>query len=86
MCMYACINMYACKTRGVLGHAPPGKLDALRLLLRLFLDRSRAVVATWLAEYCIHCPCMYLQANTADFEFPRDNERRYYNVDRTAVR
>jgi len=29
------------------------KLDALRLLLRPFWDKSRAVVATWLAEYCI---------------------------------
>ena len=27
-------------------------VDALRLLLRPFWDRSRAVVATWLAEYC----------------------------------
>ena len=29
------------------------KLDALILLLRPFWDRSRAIVATWLAEYCI---------------------------------
>ena len=29
------------------------KLDAMRLLLRPFWDRSRAVVAAWLAEYCI---------------------------------
>ena len=35
-------------------HGPPGKflkLDALRLLLRPFWDRSRAVVVTWLAEH-----------------------------------
>ena len=29
------------------------KLDALRLLLRPFWDRNRAVVAIWIAEYCI---------------------------------
>ena len=29
------------------------KLDALRLLLRPFWDRSRAIVATQSAEYCI---------------------------------
>ena len=48
-----CVCMH---TRGVWGHGPPGKflkLDALRLLPRPFWDRSRAVVATWLAEYCI---------------------------------
>ena len=35
---------------GVWRHAPPGnfeKLDALRLLLRPFWDRSRTIVATW---------------------------------------
>ena len=35
------------------GGMTPRKLDALRLLLRPFWDRSRAVVATCLAEYCI---------------------------------
>ena len=29
------------------------KVDALRLLLRPFWDKSRVVVAIWLAEYCI---------------------------------
>ena len=29
------------------------KLDALRLLLRPFWDRNIAIIATWLAEYCI---------------------------------
>ena len=41
---------------GIWGHAPPGnfqKLDSLRLLLRPFWDRSRAILATWLVEYCI---------------------------------
>ena len=41
------VCMYACK------HAPPGKLDALGLLLRLFWDKSRAVAAVWFAEYCV---------------------------------
>ena len=39
-----------------LWHALLGKFqkwDALRLLLRPFWDRSKAVVATWLAAYCI---------------------------------
>ena len=51
-----CMHAYSCKTRGVWGHVPLGcfaKLDALRLLLRPFWDRNRAVVATWLAENCI---------------------------------
>ena len=54
--MYVCMYKQAWKTRGVWGRAPPGnfkKLDALRLLLRPFWGRSRAVVATWLTEYCI---------------------------------
>ena len=80
MCMYACKSRQACKTREVLGHAPPGnflKLDALRLLLRSFWNRSRAVVATWLAEYCIEflalqvCICMLSQLTT------NFHERRY---------
>ena len=50
MCMYACINS---KTRGSGGMLPQKKSDALRLLLRPFWNRSRIVVATWLAEYCI---------------------------------
>ena len=39
-----------------LWHALLGKFqkwDALRLLLRPFWDRSKAVVATWLTTYCI---------------------------------
>ena len=54
--------------RGVLGHAPPKKFDALRSLLRPFWDSSRAIVATWLAEYCIiiDCPCSYAITNPAD--------------------
>ena len=42
------INVYACIS------IQDKKFDALRLLLRPFLNGSRAVVATWLAEYCIH--------------------------------
>ena len=37
------------------------KLDALRLFLKTFRDGSRAIVATWLVEYCIQFvgwPCM----------------------------
>ena len=47
--MHMCICKQACKTGGVWGDAPPGnflKLDALRLLLGPFLDKSRAVVAS----------------------------------------
>ena len=50
-------HKYTCaRSLGGWGHGPPGnfrKLDALRLLLRPFWDRSRAVVATWLAKFCI---------------------------------
>ena len=64
-----------CKTRGVWGHAPPGnfqKLDALRLLLRPFWDRSRAVVATWppaILHPIFGCS-YYALVKPADFEFP----------------
>ena len=62
--------------RGVWGHAPPGKLDALRLLLGAFWDRSRAVVATRLAQYCIQFwLSTYAFAKPADFEFPREKVR-----------
>ena len=78
MCMLACISIQdqgdPCKTRVVWGHAPPGKfqkLDVLRLLLRPFWDRNRAIVATWLAEYCIQFwLSTYAFAKPADFEFP----------------
>ena len=47
---------------------PQEILDALRPLW----DRSRAVVATWLAEYCIQFwLSMYTFAKPADFELPR---------------
>ena len=42
VCMHGCIHALSLKTRGVWGHASPGKLDAL---LRSFWDGSRAVVA-----------------------------------------
>ena len=85
MCMYACKSRQACKTiGGVWGHvhAPPGnfKLDALRLLLRPFWDRSRAVVATCMARGVLHpifvCSCMHLlsQLNLNFYE------RRYYRT------
>ena len=35
------------------------KFDALRLLLRPFWDRSRIVVATWLANNIFGCPCAF---------------------------
>ena len=59
--VYVCISKQTCKTRGVWGHAPSGNvIDALRLLRKAFWGRSRAVVATWLLEYClaVHvCSC-----------------------------
>ena len=69
-----CIHAQACKTMGVMGHAPPEnfyKLYALRLLLRPFWDRSRTVVAIWIAEYCIRFLAVHVFAKPADFEFPR---------------
>ena len=47
---YVCISM---QDYGGLGAYSPRKFDALRLLLRPFWDKSRVVVATWLAGYCI---------------------------------
>ena len=73
--VYGCMHKHArlggpCKTRGVWGHAPPGKLDVLRLLLRPFWDRNRAIVATWLAEYCMQFwLSTYAFAKPADLEF-----------------
>ena len=48
----------------------PQKLDALRLILRPFWDRSWVVVLTWLGVYCIQffgCPCMHLL--TSNFQW-----------------
>ena len=61
--MYACMHKHA--RVGGSGSMLPQcrKLDDLRLLLRPFLDKSRAVVATctWLAEYIVFsCPRMHL--------------------------
>ena len=75
--------VYVCKSKGggggVWGHAPP-KLDALRLLLRPFWDRSRAVVALsihYIARRVLYpifgCPCMHLLSQlTSNF-----HDRRY---------
>ena len=38
------------------------KLDALRLLLRPFWGRSRAIVAAWVAEYCIQSLAVHAYA------------------------
>ena len=43
------------------GGISPTKLDALRLLPRPFWDRSRAVVATWLDEYCIQLLAVHVR-------------------------
>ena len=63
--MYVCMHKHA-RLGGSGDMLPPGKfykLDALRLLLGPFWDRSRAVVATWLSRYAF---------KPADFEFPRE--------------
>ena len=40
------------------------------------MGRNRAVVATWLAEYCIQSLAVHvLFAKPADFEFPREKVR-----------
>ena len=72
--------MYIIKqdTRGVGRHASPGnfwKSNALRLLLRQFSDRNRAIVAvyTWFAEYCIKFLAVHAAfAKPADIKFPRE--------------
>ena len=73
--MYACMHKHA-RVSGSGSMLPQcRKLDALRLLLRPFLDKSRAVVATctWLAEYIVFdCPCTYAFTKPADFECPRE--------------
>ena len=50
--------------------------NALRLLPRPFCDRSRAVVATWIAEYCIQFLPVHV-AKPADFKFPREKVLRF---------
>ena len=51
------------------------KLDYLRLLLRPFSDRNRAIVATWLDALCVAsiflAQSTYAFAMPADFEFPK---------------
>ena len=45
----------------------------MRLLLRPFWDKSRAVVATWLAEYCIRFLAVHNAfARQGDIEFPQE--------------
>ena len=61
--MYVCMHKHA-RLVGSEGMLPQEtfflKFDALRLLLRPFWDRSRIVVATWLADNCIFgCPCAF---------------------------
>ena len=64
-----CMHKHA-RLGGSGGMLPQEILDALRLLLRPFWDRSRALVATWLVEYCIQfLACAF--AKPADFGFPR---------------
>ena len=70
---------------GIWGHAPPGnflKLDALRMLLRPFWDRRIAVVATWLAEYCIQF--LAVHACICYANWLRISTREGTKVDRTA--
>ena len=74
MCMYVYINKEAGKTRGVWGDAPPGnflKIDALRLLLGPFLDKSRAVVVTISSNFWLSYMHLLSQL-TSNF-----HERRY---------
>jgi len=71
-----CVCMYAqscCKTGGGAGGISRRKLDALRLLLRQFWNRSRGVVATWPADYCIQFlnAMLYAFAKPAGIKFPR---------------
>ena len=71
MCMYACKSRQAARL-GESGGMLPRKFLEMRLLLRPFWDRNRAVVATWLMEYCVpFCLSMYAFAKPADFEFPQ---------------
>ena len=52
MCMCACIRLE--RSGDMVPQEMFWKLDAMRLLLRPFCDRIRAVVVdTWAAEYCI---------------------------------
>ena len=61
---------------------PPGSYTyALRLLLRPFWDKSRAVVAVWLAEYCVQVLYRHLPSQvTSNF-----HEKRYYGWQNSIV-
>ena len=50
---------------------PQEIFNTLRLLLRPFCDRSRAVVATWLTGYCFWLS-VYAFAKPADIKFLRE--------------
>ena len=74
------MHVKACKTRGFWGHASPGKLDAVRLLLRPFWDRSKAVVAIYIAREVLHpifdCPCMHLLSQlTSNFQGTKEGTK-----------
>ena len=53
--VYVCMPK-VCKTRGGLGACSPRKILEIRcseIPSEAIWDKTRAVVATWLAEYCI---------------------------------
>ena len=56
--VYVCMHKHA-RLGGSGGMLPQEILDALRP----FWDRSRAVVATWLTEYCIQFLAVHVQSN-----------------------
>ena len=72
MCIYACVST---QDLGRLGACFHRRFHPLRLLLSPYWDSSRAVVDTWLTEYCIqfwlHFISMYLwtYAKPGDIEF-----------------
>ena len=69
--VYVCYtSKQACKSRGVWGDAPPGnfqKLDALRLLLRLFFDKAKPHSSYYFIQYLA---VLHAFAKPPDFKFP----------------
>ena len=78
MCMYACMHKHA--RLGGSGACSPRKILEIRcseIAPETIWDKTRAIVTTWLAEYCIKFLAVHVCiAKPAEFKFPRENQLR----------
>ena len=78
VCMFACISI---NSREVWGHAPPREIRCSEIASEAILGtcKSGAVVATWLAGYCIQpvlAVLIYAFGKPGDVEVPQEKVLR----------